>query len=784
MPEAEVTIQGLPEAFARSLEAARDAAMAFAAAEAEIRAQSDKTAKQIAEELKALEKSERARRKGLTTSERTIAALVDEERALKETAKSARLSEQAQASLATKGMDQLRRETANAGRSLSMLFDAQNKHLDAILKEQEQIRLFAALQADANEAVRAGTATIQQQIIVQAESAETADDILKAYQRLEFETSDLSKGTDEYKAVVKALTDRLKGLQSAGKDAADGYENQKQKLDSLETAMDALGVPGASLVMRGKQIADSFETMAERGTKAELAMLKGAVALGAVGAAAAAAVAGAAAIAAAITTTAAKTAEWDRDLRKVGLGLDKVAQEKAVRAEAAVGAFGASLKRVGTAVGSTFAPALTSGATLLTAFNLAAVDAWNNLASGKTAIRLVSEAIATVFIESITVGVTALEGIGKAMAAMGGAAGATGQLITGAFSVLGDEIDQLKQVSINALAASLEELAEDGWDPLIGSVGDYMAQAEGLIGRQAEINAGIDKGTASLKAYTDAVIERDAMERAALEAIAGTEIDLLTQRREARAAADAEATAALQAYTAAALDLMRQEAEARVRAEAEKRAAIQATTSVARTAAGNAMQLANMIAGETSAAYKIIFGVAQGLALSQIAFDTIVGFNKALASQQYVQAGLIAANGIASAAVVAATAYGQFRTPGASAGPATGAGASQGQSATASAAVAASGVVGGDAGTRKPTTVSDAYIPATGGPRTLALTDGDEGVIMRGGPMGFSEALRAMVSEIQGLRGDIGALGRLLRDDRTDQRLRAAMVDAGPPRRH
>lgn len=351
MPEAEVTVSGLPQTYVDSLRAAREAAISLAAAEKEIVEQSGKTEKAIKAEVAALKKSEAQRRAGLATSEKTVARLVDEERALKGTTAAAKLSEEAQASLAKRGMDQLRRETANAGRSLSMLFDEQNKVIAS---------------------TKGMTQEIKQQITMQARQFESAQDVIDALQDLEFNTDDTKKSTEEYTETVKALQKRLAGIN------AGGYKLSKDRLDSIEKAMMSLNVPGANLIKSFKDMNDSLEVLSRNGTAAEVALLKTAIAVAAVGAAVVIAVAGVALLTAAIVGVVAKSDEWNEELVELGINLDASGTAAVNRAAAAIDVLGAVIKAGAVALAEKFAPGVTSSSVALIAFSLAVVDTIKN----------------------------------------------------------------------------------------------------------------------------------------------------------------------------------------------------------------------------------------------------------------------------------------------------------------------------------------------------------------------------------------------------------------------
>lgn len=299
-----------------------------------------------------LEKTWRA---GLSPAENSARKLVELSAKLDDVKLSSEAAAIATGELSDRMADQIRRQDTNVGsqnklsRSLSELIDE--------LKTAQKSTLAVAL--------------------VQAQQAESSAQVTLELRKLAFETNDADKESEQYKNTVAALQKRIEGLsiqeqkaKLATEQSAEAYGQSKQRLDALETAMSALGIPGANLVQRGKEIADSLETMSEKGKKGETQLLKIAIGAGI-------AIASVAALAAGFVAVTAKAAEWDAELGKVGLQLDKMSSQRLKDNAAALQSVVTSGQALAVSLASVVGPGVAYVADGFTILNLALRDGWS-----------------------------------------------------------------------------------------------------------------------------------------------------------------------------------------------------------------------------------------------------------------------------------------------------------------------------------------------------------------------------------------------------------------------
>lgn len=299
-----------------------------------------------------LEKTWRA---GLSPAENSARKLVELAAASDDARLKTEAYQIATGELSDRMADQIRRQDTNVG--------SQNKLSRSLSELIDELK-----------AAQKGTLAVA---VAQAEQAETSAHVALELRKLAFETNDAEKETEQYKATVGALQKRMEALtiqeqtnKLATEKSAEAYGQSKQRLDALETAMTALGIPGANLVQKGKEIADSLETMSEKGKKGETQLLKIAIAGGV-------AVASIAAVSAGFVAATAKAAEWDGELAKVGLNVDKLSNQQLKNNAAALEAVVVSGKALGVSLAQDVGDSVAYVAEGFTILNLALRDGWS-----------------------------------------------------------------------------------------------------------------------------------------------------------------------------------------------------------------------------------------------------------------------------------------------------------------------------------------------------------------------------------------------------------------------
>lgn len=711
--EAKATLEltVLSQNYEAGLAKARESAAQFAAAEEEIRKQSDKTEKQLNIEVAQLKKVEAAYTKGLTTSEKTLKQQAKLERQTSNSTKAAELQQKALESLATKGMDQLRRETANAGRSLSMLFDEQN---------------------DVIKSTKGLTQEIKQQITVQARQYESAQDVIDALESYKFNTDDAEKSTAHYKGTIDALNKRLGSLN------AEGFDNSKKRLDSIEKAMTALNIPGADLVKSFKDMNDSLEVMSKEGSVAEAELLKIGIAVGAVVAIAAVAATGLAALGAAIVGIVAQSDEWNKELEALGLNLDGKATKAVNRHAASIDAVTSIAKAAGVALASKFGPAVESAATRVVALGLASIDFINTFSDGMPIIDAFSEVIARGLVGAI-----------KAMAFPALDAAMAIGLISDAMGITDDKAISIKH-RIDELTESLVQSTTDGWkpiiregvEPLIYATDDYMVRAAALIGQQVVVNAGFRDEAEAIKEVIEAIELMVPSVQSATAKVMDVEqetFNFLDDLGEELFEGQEDRTQKRVDTELAAMEKIQREEEMLAKAR----------LSIVNSSAAAVVSIVNMVAGETSKAAQTAFVAQQLAALATIAVDTAMGAQKAITATApnvplgLAIAGSIIASGVAAAATVAATTIGSFSTPAIGGGGgggdfSGGAGTAQGTAVnpTKNTDPQQSGGGNGPKNGGDSVPLTDGFVGQGMGGRNFQLTEGD--TVIRGGALGQS----------------------------------------------
>lgn len=386
--------------------------------------------------------------------------------------------------------DQIRRQDTNVGsqnklsRSLSELIDE--------LKAAQQPTMAITL--------------------LQAQQADSAAAVSLALKQLAFDTNDADKAGDQYQATVSALQRRLAELEIqeqrtklATENASEAYGKSKQRLDALESAMEALGIPGANLVTRSKQISDSLETMGEHGSVAQQSMLKAAIAIGGVAAISAAAVAGIGVLAAGIVSLVAQSDEWNQELDKLGLKLDDVGTARVNRAASAVDAAGAGFKAAGVSMANAFAPAVEAGARRMTALGLAAADSFKEWATGEPIMARLARYAATVLTEALFAPITVIAKMGEAFGWLAEQAGFDS--IAAGARVFDETVQGWKTDQIDAVSAALEMLGTDAMEPLVKITDKYMVQADAVVKKQGDLNAAAMRNTDAAKQAAKAMSE-------------------------------------------------------------------------------------------------------------------------------------------------------------------------------------------------------------------------------------------------------------------------------------
>lgn len=158
-------------------------------------------------------------------------------------------------------------------------------------------------------------------------------------------------GSKRFTAAMDAMAETAKSAKKAQEDLAKGFGESKKRADALETALSALRIPGADLVQQYKQMQDAAQNAAEVGGQEEVSLLKRRVAYAAV----AAAVIG---LGAGLVSAAVKAAEWNKELKDVGLQLDAQSTKNLADNKSALDATAASTKALAVSMVDTFSPGI------------------------------------------------------------------------------------------------------------------------------------------------------------------------------------------------------------------------------------------------------------------------------------------------------------------------------------------------------------------------------------------------------------------------------------------
>ena len=594
-------------------------------------------------QLDAIKQVEKAYKSALAPHEKTK-ELLEEITALRfEDEESITKQAVAIAHLNAKYEDQYRRFEMNRGsqnklsRSLAELLDEQTKAQTA--------------------AIAAGAALIKEGI--------SSDHLSSALLHLSATTADADKKTEAYRVEVDKLEQQLrevtaaeKANAAAQKAAAEHYDVTKKKLDAVETAMEGLRIPGAEIVTSLKRMSDSMETANRVLTPAQVRWLKAGIAIGGAGLAAAGAVAGIAAVTGAVLANSAAADDWNHDLKKLGLSLDAVGTNRVNRAAASIDAMGNVARALGVAIADSVSPEVTELGTRLVALGLSSIDGFNNMAKGEGVMLRLAEIASGVLTEAITSPLTLLSLMPRIF---GMASDALGITETAAADVAG-VLESVQKKVQDKITPAIIALAKDGMEVLIAETDDYMVKAAALVTRQTAVNESMRKGKEDVQAYAQSLIDMNLslesgpnpyqirVERA--KEAADQEMDLDRQIAEFRAEQREAEAAAEQAM-----------AEARIEN-------IQRGLTLAQQAAGAAVALATLVAGENSKAAKIAFYAQQAAALAGVAVNTALGVTSALAApppatmaQKAINAGIVIATGLASAATIASTTIKASKAP-------------------------------------------------------------------------------------------------------------------------
>lgn len=596
-------------------------------------------------------------------------------------------------------------------------------------------------------ATEAGLTATTQATVATARQTETAAELTLILKQLAFDTSDAEKQSQEYRDTVAALQTRLAGLTLAESkaglearkqaDAAEevtrAYARQKQQLDSLETAMGALGVPGAGLVSRLREMSDSLETASEHGTGTQVALLKAGMAVGALAGAAAGAVAGVAAIGGALVAVVASADDWNKELVKVGLNLRQADLD---RYAASVETVGLAAKAVGVQIASTMGPIVEQAATRVAALGLAAVDAWKNLGSGEQIMSRLARWAGEVLTEALFLPVTAVARLGEAFGELARWAGFD-DMAAGA-AEFGKIVEGWKVEQADGVTAALQMMARDAVAPLITVTDDYMARASALVRTHAATRD-------AAKAVAVATVEVAAAHEAARVAVEVLSYDPLTESA-GRYVGTLEqipvvSSEALKASMASFNAVTKASDEA---AERGRQSWSSSFSSIGSSAGRLSEMLISYSQREGDAAHKAavaVFRVQQASALVSVAISTSQAIMQALANlpppASYVASGAALAAGLLQAATIAAQpapspAGGGASMPG-GVGLSSAASTQTGQT-----SIVATRTGGSDAA--EPVQVTDAYFGPSAGSQVIRTTPGDEATIERAGPRAQRDA--------------------------------------------
>ena len=614
-----------------------------------------------------------------------------------------------------------------------------------------------------------------------ADQIRRQDENVGANNKLSRSLSTIIKEQTNALTYAQIYTDQVGANTEALRKSAAQYDENAKKLDSLEKAMSALGIPGAGLVGTAKNLNESFKSMAEQGSVAQAGMLKLGTAVGAVGAAGAAAVAGVAAIGAAIVAVTAQAADWNAELKDVGLSVDQAPLE---RYAASIASVGNVAKAFGVQLATVFGPAVEAVATRIAALGLAGVDAFKNLMKGQDVMTLLARTAATVLVEAFTLPVTALQKLNETlakpleyMAMLPGQIGVTAKALSAmgtAATAVGGSIDAWKADQIDAVSASIRMLGNDAITPLIAVTNDYMGAAEKLVTRQTAVNAAAREGAKAAKAQATAMSE---LTIAARDSITTIGESVPTAFRQAQTSmgtiTDDMIKASNDASKAIAENMARQ-------AEAGRQSWTGSFSSIGQSAGALSELIIGFSNKQGDAAHKaavIAFRIQQGAGLVSVAISTAQAIMQALANMpppaSYVAAGAAALAGVTQAATIlsqsppsasGATGASMPSAPSAPSMATASAGPSGATAVKAEQMTGMGSVARADTELSSPSAVqvTDAYIAPSSSSMSIRTTPGDAVSIERGGSK--AERDGRLLQMMQMLVDETRAQGRVIRD--------------------
>ncbi len=547
------------------------------------------------------------------------------------------------AHLSAKLEDQTRRFEMNRGSQNKL-----SRSLAELLDEQTKAQVAA---------IEAGAALLREGI--------SSDKLSTALVHLSATTADTDKKTEAYRIEVDKLEQQLRDVTAAEKAnaaaqkaAAEHYDVTKKKLDAVETAMEGLRIPGAEIVTSLKRMSDAMETANRVLTPNQVKMLKAGIAIAGAGVAAAAAVAGIVAVTGAVVANSAAADDWNHELRALGLNLDATGTAAVNRAAAGIDAVSVAGKLLGVTVAETMAPAVEEGGTRVVAMGLAAVDAWKNFAAGREPLSIIAELVARGLVGAFDAVISPLKNAAMAFGLVTDALGVTDDAalrIRASFREFSDTMIERAQVAV-------EDYVREGVVPLVAATDDYMAKARDLVTSQTAINNAMRQGKEEVQAYAVSLIEMN------LQMSTGPNpYEVRVQRAKEAAAQEMELDKQIAEFRTEqrAAEMAADEAMAQARVSQ-----IQAGITLAQQAAGAAVALAQLVAGENSKAARIAFYGQQAAALAGVAVNTALGVTSALAApppatmaMKAINAGIVIATGLASAATIASTTIKASRAP-------------------------------------------------------------------------------------------------------------------------
>lgn len=746
-------------------------------------------------------------RAGLSPAENSARKLVELAAASDDARLKTEAYQLATGELSDRMADQIRRQDTNVG--------SQNKLSRSLSELIDELK-----------AAQKGSLAVA---VAQAQQAETSAHVALELRKLAFETSDADKETAQYKTTVGALQKRMESLtiqeqanKLATEQTAEAYGQSKQRLDALETAMSALGIPGADLVQRGKQIADSLETMSEKGKKGETQLLKIAIAGGVT-------VASIAAVSAGFAAATANAAEWDDELAKVGLNVDKLSHQKLKDNAASLEAVMVSGKALGVSLAQDVGGAVAYVADGFTILNLALRDGWSKdlpaygaeteklnrrladqvdlqerlkqqrqeqadqlgvvLDQQKREYELSQSLQKQIQDEQIS----RLTGEAKILAERDkrlksirdefnetfkyAAAGAEAvqnyeRLKSEIVKSAEDQIRAERKASADEQLKTISVMQQryDGTETAVGNVDDaYRALAQAIVAADQADSRFFQGGIEGAQDYTSQIEQTTA----ALDGMAAAE----SARAAELGRAYANAASSLASTAGQAFDLWGARSTAAAEQSAKQIEAVQVQLANATTDSERKQLQArlNSLKAQEKANEKAAvqaFRLQQASAVIGIGISTAQAVMQALGSlpppASYIAAGAAGVAGAVQAGVVLsqpAPSYGgaSFSTQGVTAPNYGGPGSTAGSTPAPTLAAQRGGAEVTNANVTRADSssvvpVTDAHYTATAGRRVLELTPGDEATVTRSGKMGSSAGSDLVVEEIKGLRSDINRM--------------------------